>query len=268
MTEDIHEVVSARYAGVARGALTSLETLPMVEDNACCSPEAGCSTGTCGTGYFAEDLAGLPSTVTGVSLGCGNPVALADVRAGETVLDLGSGGGIDCFLAGQRVGPDGHVIGVDMTPDMVRLARVNAEKTGARNVEFRLGEIEHLPVDPGSVDLVISNCVVNLAPDKAAVYRDVNRVLRPGGRLVIADTVADRPVPEHLRAQLDSWSRCASGSLDKEAYFATLHAAGFDRIEVLEEHPVDWGDLGEITVSSLTLRAFKPGGDRLPATLQ
>lgn len=253
MSNDINQAVSARYAGIAQRAL---EVLPMHEHDTCC--DEGCSTEGCGTGYTPEELASLPSSVTGVSLGCGNPVGLAEVKPGETVLDLGSGGGIDCFLAAQRVGPEGRVIGVDMTPDMVRLARANAEKAGAQNVEFRLGEIEHLPVDPSSVDLVISNCVVNLAPDKAAVYRDVNRVLRPGGRLVISDTVASAPVPEDLKSKLDLWSQCASGSLDRETYFETLRGAGFNRIEILEEHPVDWEDLGELVISSLTLRAFKP----------
>lgn len=246
MSEEIHEAVSARYAGIAQGALN------VVENDFCCGE--GRSADSCVTGYTEEELAALPSSVSGVSLGCGNPVGLADVKPGETVLDLGSGGGIDCFLAGRRVGLEGRVIGVDMTPDMVRLARTNAEKTGAGNVDFRLGEIEHLPVDPGSVDLVISNCVVNLAPDKAAVFREVNRVLRPGGRLVISDTVAAAPVPEELRSKLELWSRCASGSLDKEAYFAALRDAGFDRIEVLEEHSIE---REELAISSITLRAFK-----------
>ncbi len=252
----IREAVSARYAGKAQEGLMALEVLPASEDASCCGP-GPCATGSCGTAYGSEDLAGLPASVTGVSLGCGNPVGLADVRRGETVLDLGSGGGIDCFLAARRVGPEGRVIGVDMTPEMVRLARGNAAQVGLPNVEFRLGEIEHLPVETGSVDLVISNCVVNLAPNKAAVYREVFRVLRARGRLVIADTVADRPVPDELRARLDSWSACASGSLDKEAYFATLRGAGFQRIEVLDEHPVEWGDLEGVRVSSMTLRALK-----------
>jgi arsenite methyltransferase len=246
MTEDIHQAVSERYAAIATGGIN------VVENDYCCGE--GQSPDSCGTGYTEQDLAGLPSSVTGVSLGCGNPVGLADVKPGETVLDLGSGGGIDCFIAAQRVGPEGRVIGVDMTPDMIHLARANAEKVGAQNVEFRLGEIEHLPVDAGSVDLVISNCVVNLAPDKAAVYREVNRVLRPGGRLVISDTVAEAPVPDELKARLDLWSSCASGSLDRETYFATLKDAGFDRIEVVEEHPTE---KKELEISSLTLRAFK-----------
>lgn len=263
--DQIQQAVNSRYADRARQQLTTLQVLPLVQEDACCGPSAAkaasCSNGSCGRGYRAEDLASLPAGVTGISLGCGNPVGLADVRPGETVLDLGSGGGIDCFLAARRTGPDGRVIGVDMTPEMVRLARANAQQVGTGNVEFRLGEIEHLPVDPASVDLVISNCVVNLAPDKGAVFREIGRVLRPGGRLVIADTVASRPVPEALRARLDLWSRCASGSLDRDTYFAALRDAGFDRVEVLQERPMDWGDLGDgLQVVSMTLRAFKPAG--------
>lgn len=260
----IKAAVSARYAARARQQLIPPETLPLAQDAACCGPATAleapaCSSGTCGIGYRAEDLAGLPASVTGVSLGCGNPVGLAEVQPGETVLDLGSGGGIDCFLAARRVGPAGRVIGVDMTPEMVRLARANARQLAAENVEFRLGEIEHLPVDPGTVDLVISNCVVNLAPDKGAVFREVYRVLRPGGRLVIADTVASRSVPAALRERLDLWGQCISGALDRETYLATLREAGFARIEVLAEHDLARGDLdGDLALLSLTVRACKP----------
>jgi len=263
--DQIRQAVSAHYAGRAAAAqavkpLTMLPMLPAADD-ACCAPaDAACATGSCGVGYSAEDLASLPSSVTSISLGCGNPVGLADVRTGETVLDLGSGGGIDCFLAARRAGPDGRVIGVDMTPDMVRLARANARETGTPNVEFRLGEIEHLPVDPATVDLVISNCVVNLAPDKAAVFSEVFRVLRPGGRLVISDTMATAPIPAEKREQADQWGGCTVGSLDRETYFGTLREAGLGRIEVLDEHDVDWGDLGDgLRVVSVTLRAYKVG---------
>lgn len=279
----IREAVSARYAESARRQLATLETgTPAATDAACCAPavtlpqphtlallplasadaDACCATDaactTCGTGYSAGELAGLPASVTGVSLGCGAPVGLADVRAGETVLDLGSGGGIDCFLAARAVGPEGRVIGVDMTPDMVRLARANARETGAANVEFRLGEIEHLPVESGMVDLVISNCVINLAPDKEAVFREAARVLRPGGRMVVSDIVAGSPVPNHLRARLDLWGECASGALDRAAYLAALRQAGFAPVEVLEEH--DWQTLDEesgVRLLSLTFRAVK-----------
>ena len=258
----IKEAVSAHYAARARQGLATSETILMAQDASCCAPAADgascCATGSCGTSYSAEDLASLPAGVTGISLGCGNPVGLADVQPGETVLDLGSGGGIDCFLAAQRTGPDGRVIGVDMTPEMVRLARANAQEAGATNVDFRLGEIEHLPVERDSVNLVISNCVVNLAPDKDAVFREVHRVLRPGGRLVIADTVASGPVPAELQAKLELWSSCASGSLDRDAYLATLRAAGFARIDILAEDAVEGGDLGDgLSVSSMTVRAFK-----------
>ena len=261
-SDNIRESVAARYGDRARQQLSTLTVLPTGLGAACCDTGAGaacCSTQECGGGYSAEDLAGFPTTVTGISLGCGNPVGLAGVQPGEVVLDLGSGGGIDCFLAARRTGEKGRVIGVDMTPDMVRLARANAEQVGLPNVEFRLGEIEHLPVDPESVDLVISNCVVNLAPDKAAVYREIGRVLKPGGRLVIADMVTDRPVPEALRARRELWSGCTSGALDLETHLATLREAGFDRIEVLAQEAAGRGDLGDIELSSVTLRGYKQG---------
>lgn len=266
----IRAAVSAHYAEQARRQLASLETpaggeqarplalLPLAQDDACCAADAACSTGSCGPGYSAADLAGLPAGATGLTLGCGAPVGLADVRPGETVLDLGSGGGIDCLLAARRTGPEGRVIGVDMTPEMVRLARANAREAGTANVEFRLGEIEHLPVESGTVDLVISNCVINLAPDKDAVFREIARVLRPGGRMVIADTATDRPVPDAFRQRLDLWSACSSGALAREDYLAKLRAAGFAAVEVVEEREFQRIEEADITVLSLTVRAVKP----------
>lgn len=221
--DDIRAAVRARYGQIAAG-FTS-----------------GSAPGCCGsTGdapaiaalYESPDVATLPAEVTGLALGCGDPVALARLEPGQTVLDLGSGGGIDCFLAAQRVGPTGHVIGVDMTPQMLDKARAAAARLGAANVEFRLGEIEHLPVADASVDVILSNCVINLSPDKPAVFREAFRVLKPGGRLSVSDILADRPLPDALRAQADAWASCVSGAIPAADYVAALEAAGFVDVQV------------------------------------
>ena len=180
-------------------------------------------------GYSSEELAAAPEGAN-MGLGCGNPQAIAALRTGETVLDLGCGGGFDTFLAARQVGPEGLVIGVDMTPEMIARARRNADKSGFENISFRLGEIENLPVADAIVDVIISNCVINLSSDKLAVYKEAYRVLKPGGRLAISDVVATAQVPEEMRRNLELWSACASGASlikDLEEY---LSAAGFDRI--------------------------------------
>jgi len=231
---------------------------------------------------MAEELAGLPQTVTEASLGCGNPLAIADLRPGEVVLDLGSGGGIDCFLAARRVGPAGRVIGLDMTPDMIRLAQRNAKKVGAANVEFRLGEMEDIPLPDRSVDAVISNCVINLSPDKDAVFAEAYRVLRPGGRLSVSDVVVDGELPQAIRERPDIWAACVSGALDEAEYLAKIRAAGFEEVEVLsrdraeEQEPAGWEDGPDVRellegtgwtprelarrVFSVKVRAVKPVG--------
>jgi SAM-dependent methyltransferase len=197
----------------------------------------GCSSSAAGpSDYVAQmyvtDLDELPEDVTGLSLGSGDPIRLADLQPGETVIDLGSGGGIDCFLAGKQVGETGRVIGVDMTPQMIDKARANKARLGAHNVEFRLGEIEHLPVADNSADVVISNCVINLAPDKSQVLRDAYRALKPGGRLAISDIVTDRPTPDALREKLEAWAGCVGGALDVDQYVSELEAAGFEAVEI------------------------------------
>jgi SAM-dependent methyltransferase len=183
--------------------------------------------------YEADELAGLPDSVTEASLGCGNPLAIAGLRPGETVLDLGSGGGIDCFLAARKVGPEGYVIGLDMTPDMVKLARRNAKKIGITNVDFRFGEMEDMPLADESVDVVISNCVINLSPDKDAVFGEAFRVLKPGGRLSVSDIVVDGQLPQAIRNRLDAWASCVAGALDEKVYLDKMRAAGFRHIEVI-----------------------------------
>jgi SAM-dependent methyltransferase len=182
-------------------------------------------------GYSAEQLAQLPEGAD-MGLGCGNPQAIASLRAGETVLDLGAGGGFDCFLAARAVGPTGKVIGVDMTPEMVTLARKNARKVSATNVEFRLGEIEHLPVADSSIDAILSNCVINLSPEKQSVFDEAFRVLRVGGRLAISDVVAIAPIPEPLRTEVSAVCGCIGGAVSLEEVRAMLARAGFKAIEI------------------------------------
>ena len=237
--EKIKKAVREHYGALAHGA-------------ACCGEEAGASRVE--RLYQTEWLKVLPASVTEASAGCGDPVTLGSLLPGETVLDLGSGGGIDCFLAAQEVGSEGKVIGVDMTPEMVALARQNASKLEAHNVEFRLGEIEHLPVETESVDVIISNCVINLSPDKGAVFHEALRVLRPGGRLSVSDMVLVGPLPEESRGSLDQWAACVAGALPKEDYLRRIRAAGFTEVTVAEEHGIGEGD----PVASIRVRGVKP----------
>lgn len=215
-----------------------------VAETPCCSPTSAPG------GYDPADLASLPEEAV-MGLGCGNPVAMADITEGETVLDLGSGGGIDVFLAAGRTGPAGRVIGVDMTVEMLERAEKNAADAGLDNVEFRRGLIEDLPVEDATVDVILSNCVINLAPDKAAVFAEAFRVLRPGGRLVVSDIVRSGPGPEAIDPS--SWSSCIDGALPLDDYLAAIAAAGFASAEVLSRD-------GDGPLFSATVRAFKASG--------
>jgi ubiquinone/menaquinone biosynthesis C-methylase UbiE len=200
------------------------------DGSACCKSD----TITRQAGYSEEELDSLPESAKSVAAGCGNPTAFAQLNEGETVLDLGSGGGIDCFLAAQRIGPSGKVIGVDMTPEMIDIGRTNAMKSKAKNVEFRLGEIEHLPVADESVDVIISNCVINLSPDKNQVFREAYRVLRKGGRMLVSDMMASS-LPEEVRRSLSLWASCIGGALELDEYLGKIKAAGFNEVEVVNE---------------------------------
>ena len=216
----------------------------------------------CPTGYNFDDLRSfVPEEVLRVSYGCGTPAGLATVRPGETVLDIGSGGGIDCFEASRRVGPSGRVIGVDMTDEMLAMARRNAPIVMANlgyhspNVEFRKGHAENIPVEDGSIDLIISNCVINLAPDKAKVFREMYRVIRPGGRFTISDIVADQPVPNYLIHDTEKWGDCLSGALPVWEYLRGLVQAGFLGVHQMKYSP--WSVIDGIHFVSLTLTGYK-----------
>ncbi len=185
-------------------------------------------------GYSPDELKKIPDSAI-MGLGCGNPVGLATLKKGETVLDLGSGGGIDVFLAANKVGEKGWVIGVDMTPEMIKKAKSDARKGGYENVEFRLGEIENLPVEDESVDVIISNCVINLSPDKKKVFAEAFRVLKPGGRMMISDIVTDKELPEEIRKSFSAWAECIGGALTRKEYLGGIKNAGFGRIKVLDE---------------------------------
>jgi arsenite methyltransferase len=251
----------------------------------CCSPaaEKGESGGARRL-YSEGELSDLPESVTGASAGCGNPTAIASLRPGEVVLDLGSGGGIDCFLAAKQVGPTGQVIGLDMTTEMIRLARRNAKKMGVTNVDFRYGEIEEMPIGDETVDVILSNCVINLSPDKDAVFSEAYRVLKPGGRMSVSDIVVDGDLPAPLRRSIDAWAGCVAGALDERVYLDKMRAAGLADVEVTQRAYADvsgWlsrEDVQELmrqqdpplsadevaaqlksTVASVTVVARKPG---------
>ena len=221
-TEDTHEAVRNHYGEVAR-----------TNGNCGCGPGC-CSSGAARSqdlGYRAEDLKLLPEGAD-MGLGCGTPLAFANLGAGETVLDLGSGGGIDCFLAASQVGATGHVIGIDMTAAMVEKARANAAKVSAVNVDFRLSEIEHLPVADRSIDVIVSNCVINLSPDKPAVFREAFRVLKPGGRIAISDIVTSSPLPEPIRTDRTALVGCIAGAPAIDELRSRLVAAGFPDVVI------------------------------------
>jgi len=227
--EEIKKVVREGYARIAK------------RDSSCCNPATPCCGGTdlaqnisTRIGYTEEELKTVPEGAN-LGLGCGNPVALASLREGETVLDLGSGAGFDCFLAASKVGEAGRIIGVDMTPEMVEKARENARKDDYRNVEFRLGEIENLPVADNTADVVISNCVINLAPDKGKVFKEAYRTLKPGGRLMVSDIVLLKELPDFIKNSIEAYIGCLSGAIIKEEYIGAVKEAGFQEVRIIEE---------------------------------
>lgn len=245
--DTIKAAVRERYAGF------------VTKNTSCCGPKSscGCSGGledpSLKVGYALQDVEAVPNGAN-LGLGCGNPVALASLQTGEVVLDLGSGAGFDAFLASKRVGPEGRVIGVDMTPEMLERARGLAVRHGYTNVEFRQGDIEQLPVEDASVDAIISNCVINLTTDKARAFREAFRVMKPGGRLLVSDIVLLKPLPDAIRQDLDAYAACVAGALQKDDYLAAIEDAGFTEVAVVGQTHYDLGDLDLAEVAAAQAR--------------
>ena len=251
---EVKKTVRERYGNIAKQG-----------SSCCCSPAAGsCCGGTTkisnviskNVGYSEAEIGSVPEGAN-LGLGCGNPVAMASLKKGETILDLGSGAGFDCFLAAKRVGAKGKVIGVDMTPDMLDKARDNCRKGGYKNVEFRLGEIENLPVADSSVDVIISNCVINLAPDKRRVFSEAFRVLKPGGRVMVSDLVLLKELPEYLKDSIEAYVGCVAGASLKDDYLATIEAVGFKNVNVTDETAFPIGDIISDPTAQVIIKELK-----------
>lgn len=248
--ETIKKAVEEKYAAIARGEIKS-----------CCdtskAPGAELyNIATMAQGYKASELGAIPAGAD-LGLGCGDPTADADLQPGQTVLDLGSGAGVDCFLAARRVGPNGRVIGVDMTDAMLEKARENARRGGFTNVEFRQGEIEKLPVESATVDRIISNCVINLAPDKRPVFAEAHRVLKPSGAITVSDIISFGDIPVSIRKEVELWAGCVAGAMDREAYLNVIREAGFKEVSVLKEVAYDYLKGMDYGFASITVRAVK-----------
>lgn len=249
--QDIKKVVREGYAKIAK------------QDSSCCDSVVLC----CGStdlaqnisksiGYADEELKAVPEGAN-LGLGCGNPVAMASLKDGETVLDLGSGAGFDCFLAANQVGKNGKVVGVDMTPEMVEKARENARKSDYKNVEFRLGEIENMPVADNSVDVVISNCVINLTPDKGRVFKEAFRVLKPGGRLMVSDMVLLKELPDFIKSSIEAYIGCLSGAIKTDEYIGAIKAAGFQEVSISDETSFPIGCIANDPTANAIIKDLK-----------
>jgi arsenite methyltransferase len=249
--EEIKDFVKKRYGKIADAGVS-------------CCPSCKCEPDLMQLGkrigYSENDLENLPET-SNMGLGCGNPVALAALNEGDIVLDLGSGGGIDVFLAAKNVGPKGKVIGVDMTEEMIERARSTAKKYGYTNVEFRLGEIEDLPIEDNSVDVIISNCVINLSVDKEKVFREAHRVLKPGGKIMISDLVTKGKLPEGIKKSFDAWAGCVAGALEKNEYLDTIRKVGFKKVKIVSElsYDIDISEELKNRITSVEVEAYKVG---------
>ena len=240
---EIKEAVKKRYAKIAE------------EEISCCPTCKPCGKGIVkeaeSIGYSENELKSIPKDAI-MSLGCGNPTALADLKEGETVLDLGSGAGIDVFLAANKIGENGQVIGVDITEEMIRKGERIAEENGYTNVEFRRGEIEKLPVEDNSVDVIISNCVINLSPDKIKAYEEAYRVLKPGGRILVSDLVTEGKLPEDIKKNFDAWTGCIAGALEKNEYLNTIKKAGFQNVEIVSQRRFSEKEMDERLIGKIT----------------
>jgi len=246
VNDSVKNAVRTKYAQLARQALSGSTC------SCCSSPDFSC------TAYTAAETAGLPAGLAQSSLGCGNPTALAGLRPGEVVLDLGSGAGLDVLLAAQRVGPEGKVYGLDMTDEMLELARRNQRASGISNVEFMKGEMENIPLPDNHIDVIMSNCVINLAVDKAVVLKEAYRVLKPGGRLAISDMVWRREVPHWLREQVELWAGCVAGALTEAEYRRLLEEAGFTDVKLKVTHVFSEADLPVGQLSKETAERLAP----------
>jgi len=249
--KEIKEAVKGRYSQIAKQ-----------EQQSCCSSCSGGASSMLqsrGVGYDIEDLERVPEEAI-MGLGCGNPTATADLKLGEVVLDLGSGAGVDVFLAANKVGPTGKAIGVDMTKEMIDKAKKIAANHGYQNVEFRLGEMESLPVEDESVDAIISNCVVNLSPDKSKVFQEAYRALKPGGRITVSDIVSEGALPDEIRTDSNAWSCCIGGALEHREYLAKIRGAGFEDVKVVSRREFYIENKANQTkekLMSITVKAYK-----------
>jgi SAM-dependent methyltransferase len=248
---EIKEVVKGRYSQIAK------------QDQENCCPSCGCGVSPAvqaqATGYLIEDLEHVPEEAI-MGLGCGNPTATADLKTGEVVLDLGSGAGVDVFLAASKVGPTGKAIGVDMTKEMIDKATRIAADHGYQNVEFRLGEMENMPVEDESVDAIISNCVINLSPDKSKVFQEAYRVLKPGGRLTVSDIVSEGVLPDEIRTDSNAWACCIGGALEQREYLEKIKGAGFEDAKVVSTQEFYMENKANQTkekLMSITVKAYK-----------
>ena len=250
--KEIKEAVKGRYAQIAK------------QDQQSCCPSCACGASsmlqTKGIGYSREDLEHVPEEAIIVGLGCGNPTAIADLKAGEVVLDLGSGAGVDVFLAANKVGPTGKAIGVDMTKEMIDKAKSIATNHGYHNVEFRLGEMEKLPVRDESVDVIMSNCVINLSPDKSKVFQEAYRALKPKGRLTVSDIVSEGALPDEIKTDSNAWACCIGGALEQQEYLEKIKKAGFEDIEIVSSREFYIENKANQTkekLLSITVKAYK-----------
>jgi arsenite methyltransferase len=256
--KEIKEAVKARYTAVAESSSFGCGCGSDVESGSCCSGGVDPRQAAELIGYNVNELEEIPQEAI-LGLGCGSPVGYVGLKPGETVLDLGSGGGIDVFLAAKKVGTKGKVYGVDMNEAMIKRAKAAAEEYGFKNVEFRLGDIEEMPIEDGVVDAIISNCVINLSPNKPQVFREAHRVLKPGGRITVSDIVTEGRIPEEIRRDLDSWAGCVSGALPQEEYLKEIKVAGFMKPRILKESYYDTSEYEvDFKVKSVTVEAYKP----------